>query len=86
MTATDAGRRYAAQVLGLARRLLCDEGDVADVCLEVLRHVVGRLPGCRGQADVGAWLHRATVHAALMRRRRLAPAPVVRRRGPAPAT
>jgi DNA-directed RNA polymerase specialized sigma24 family protein len=77
--------RHGQSVYALERRLLHDEGDVADVSREVLRHLVRQLPGLRGDADLTGWLHRATVQAAL-RHRRQAPVPAVRRERPAPAT
>jgi hypothetical protein len=57
-------RRHAARVHALACRLLGTEAAVEDVTRQVLLQVV-RQPA----AALSAWLHRATVNAALLHRR-----------------
>jgi DNA-directed RNA polymerase specialized sigma24 family protein len=82
-------RQHSPRVYARARRLLRDEREVTEASQEALRQVLGQFPGLRGDAEVTAWLHRATVRAARRHRRRAlpsAPPPVVRRQDPAPAT
>jgi DNA-directed RNA polymerase specialized sigma24 family protein len=82
-------RRHGQSVHVLARRLLHDEGEAAEASQEALRHLLRQLPRLRGDAEVTAWLHRATVQAALRHRRQAplaAPAPAGPRQGLAPAT
>jgi RNA polymerase sigma-70 factor (ECF subfamily) len=66
---------YAAQVRGLARRLLGS----ADEAEAVTQEVFLRLTRCSGRyrdkVGLATWLHRATVNAALLRLRRGAAPP-----------
>ncbi len=73
LTAEEVFRRYAGRIYNLARRLLNNEADVEDVTQEVLLLVVRKLGSYRGEADVATWLHRVTVNAALVHRRKHAP-------------
>src|SRR5262249_17588360 len=47
--------------------------DVEDVTQEVLLQVVRKLDTFRGESDLTTWLHRVTVNAALVHRRKCAP-------------
>jgi DNA-directed RNA polymerase specialized sigma24 family protein len=83
-------RGHAADVLTLALRLLPDAAAVEEAVREVLLRLVGESGVGRGETGLRAWLHRATVHAALRQRRRQlqpsAPAPAGPSQGPALAT
>jgi RNA polymerase sigma-70 factor (ECF subfamily) len=63
-------REHGPWMLGLARRLLEDDGEaedaVQDACLSAFR----ALPAFHGDARLSTWLHRIVVNAALMRLRR----------------
>jgi RNA polymerase sigma-70 factor (ECF subfamily) len=63
---------YAPRVYSLARRMLGNDADAEDVTQDVLLQVVRKLSSFRGEADVGTWLHRITVNAALAHRGRRA--------------
>lgn len=63
---------YAPRVYSLARRMLGNDADAEDVTQDVLLQVVRKLGSFRGEADVGTWLHRITVNAALGHRTRRA--------------
>jgi RNA polymerase sigma-70 factor (ECF subfamily) len=65
-------REYVARIYNLARRLLSNESDVEDVTQEVLLQVVRKLDTFRGEAELTSWLHRVTVNAALLHRRKQA--------------
>jgi RNA polymerase sigma-70 factor (ECF subfamily) len=53
--------------------MLANEADVEDVTQDVLLQVVRKLDTFRGEADLTTWLHRITVNAALVHRRKRAP-------------
>ncbi len=73
LTAEAVFRQYGRRVYSLARRLLANEADVEDVTQEVLLLVVRKLSTFRGDSDFATWLHRVTVNAALVHRRKHAP-------------
>ncbi len=73
LTAEEVFRRYAGRIYNLARRLLSNEADVEDVTQEVLLLVVRKLGTFRGDSEFATWLHRVTVNAALIHRRKHAP-------------
>jgi RNA polymerase sigma-70 factor (ECF subfamily) len=66
---------YAVRVYNLARRMLASDADAEDVTQEVFLQVVRKLGTFRGEAAVTTWLHRVTVNAALLHRRRAARRP-----------
>jgi RNA polymerase sigma-70 factor (ECF subfamily) len=66
-------RAHAPRIYNLARRMLSNEADVEDVTQEVLLQVVRKLDTFRGEAELTTWLHRVTVNACLVHRRRQAP-------------
>jgi DNA-directed RNA polymerase specialized sigma24 family protein len=59
---------YAPQVYNLARRLPGNDSDAEGVTRYLQLLVVGKLDTFRGKAGRGAWPHRITVSAVLMRR------------------
>jgi RNA polymerase sigma-70 factor (ECF subfamily) len=63
---------YAPRVYSTARRMVRNDIDAEDVTQEVLLQVVRKLPTFRGDATFPTWLHRVTVNAALLHRRRQA--------------
>ena len=65
-------REYAPRVYNLARRMLGNDADAEDVTQDVLVQVVRKLDTFRGDSDVFTWLHRITVNAALLHRRKRA--------------
>ena len=71
--AADVFRQHAPRIYNLARRLLANEADVEDVVQDVLLQVVRKLDSFRGQCELTTWLHRVTVNAALLHRRKRAP-------------
>src|SRR5215471_2994334 len=68
LTADRVFREYAPRVYNLARRMLNNDADAEDVTQDVLLQVVRKLDTFRGEADIGTWLHRVTVNAALAHR------------------
>ena len=52
--------------------MLNNDADAEDVTQDVLLQVIVQLDTFRGEADVGTWLHRVTVNAALARPRQAA--------------
>jgi RNA polymerase sigma-70 factor (ECF subfamily) len=56
----------------LARRLMGNEADAEDVVSDVLVQVLRKVGTFRGQSELATWLHRVTVNAALMQRRKQA--------------
>lgn len=58
-------RATYGDVYALARRLLGDPSDAADVTQEVYVRVVRSVLGFRGESSFGTWLHRVTVNACL---------------------
>src|SRR5215813_297431 len=63
---------HMPKVYKLARHMLGNDADAEDVAQDVLLQVVRKLPSFRGEADIGTWLHRITVNAALDHRARRA--------------
>src|SRR5436309_6538881 len=59
---------YAPRVYSLARRMLGNDADAEDVTQDVLLQVVRKLSTFRGESDIGTWLHRITVNAAIAHR------------------
>jgi RNA polymerase sigma-70 factor (ECF subfamily) len=73
LTAEEVFRAHAPRVYRLALRLLGGTADAEDVTQDVLLQVVRKLGTFRGEAELTTWLHRVTVNAALVHRRRRAP-------------
>ena len=71
LTAQHVFREHAGRVYNLARGLLGNDSDAEDVTQEVLLQVVRKLATFRGDAEVTTWLHRITVNAVLLHRRKL---------------
>jgi RNA polymerase sigma-70 factor (ECF subfamily) len=63
---------HAGRVYNLARGMLGQEADAEDVAQEVLLQVVRKLGSFRGEAEFSTWLHRVTVNAVLLHRRKAA--------------
>jgi RNA polymerase sigma-70 factor (ECF subfamily) len=70
LTAQQVFHLYAGRVYHLARRLLGNESDAEDITQDVLLQVVRKLNTFRGEANITTWLHRITVNAVTMHRRR----------------
>jgi RNA polymerase sigma-70 factor (ECF subfamily) len=68
-------RQYASRVYNLALRMLANATDAEDVTQDVFLQVVRKLDSFRGEAELTTWLHRVTVNAVLLHRRRLARRP-----------
>jgi RNA polymerase sigma-70 factor (ECF subfamily) len=66
---------FAPRVYSLARRMVGNDADAEDVTQDVLLQVVRKLTTFRGESELGTWLHRITVNAALALRRRQAHRP-----------
>lgn len=62
-------RRHGGRMLAVARRLLADEGDAQDAVQEAFLSAFKSLATFDGRAQIGTWLHRITVNAALMKLR-----------------
>jgi len=71
LTAQHIFREHAGRVYNLARGLLGHDADAEDATQEVLLQVVRKLATFRGDAEVTTWLHRITVNAVLLHRRKL---------------
>lgn len=65
-------RDYAPRIFNLARRMLGNDADAEDVTQDVLLQVVRKLDTFRGDSQLGTWLHRVTVNAALAHREKRA--------------
>jgi RNA polymerase sigma-70 factor (ECF subfamily) len=65
-------REYAPRIFHLARRMLGNDADAEDVTQDVLLQVVRKLDTFRGESQLGTWLHRVTVNAALAYRQKRA--------------
>jgi len=63
---------YSPRVFSLARRMMGNDADAEDVTQDVLLQVVRKLHTFRGDANLGTWLHRVTVNAALAHRKKRA--------------
>jgi RNA polymerase sigma-70 factor (ECF subfamily) len=62
-------RRYGGRMLATARRLLGNEEDARDAVQEAMLSAFRAVHGFAGGAQIGTWLHRIVVNAALMRMR-----------------
>ena len=60
-------RRYGGRMLAVARRFLRDEEDARDAVQEAFISAVRGLDRFEGEAQLGTWLHRIVVNAALMK-------------------
>ncbi|HEY1343156.1 MAG TPA: sigma-70 family RNA polymerase sigma factor [Bryobacteraceae bacterium] len=69
-TAEEVFYTHAPLVYNVARRVLGNEADAEDVTQEVLLQVVRKLDSFRGEGRLAAWLHRLTINAALLHRRK----------------
>jgi RNA polymerase sigma-70 factor, ECF subfamily len=58
--------RYKVKLLALAKRFVPNEYDAEEVVQDVFLTTWRKLPGFEGRAQIGTWLHRVTVNAALM--------------------
>lgn len=65
-------REYAPRIYNIARRMLGNDADAEDVTQDVLLQVVRKLDTFRGDSQLGTWLHRVTVNAALAHREKRA--------------
>ncbi len=63
-------RHFAPRLLGVARRILGDDADAQDALQDALLSAHRSLGCFRGEAQLGSWLFKITVNAALMRLRR----------------
>ncbi len=63
-------REYAPRIFAIARRMLGNDADAEDVLQEVLLLVIRKLDTFRGESQLGTWLHRVTVNAALAHRQK----------------
>jgi RNA polymerase sigma-70 factor (ECF subfamily) len=68
-------RRYVPRLYSLARRLTGNEADAEDVVGDVLVAVLRKLDTFRGESELSTWLHRVTVNAVLLLRRKWARRP-----------
>ncbi len=69
-TAEEVFYAHAPLVYKVAHRVLGNEADAEDVTQEVLLRVLHKLDSFRGEARLTSWLHRITVNAALVHRRK----------------
>jgi RNA polymerase sigma-70 factor, ECF subfamily len=65
-------REYGPRVYNLARRMLGNDADAEDATQDVLVQVLRKGNTFRGEASFPTWLHKVTVNAALVHRRRRA--------------
>ena len=65
-------REHAPRIFHLAKRMLGNDADAEDVTQDVLVQVIRKLDTFRGDAQLGTWLHRVTVNAALAFRQKRA--------------
>lgn len=72
LTPEQVFRNYAPRIYALARRMLGNDADAEDVTQDVLLQVVRKLDTFRGESQLGTWLHRVTVNAALAHRQKRA--------------
>jgi len=63
---------FAPRVFNVARRMVGSDLDAEDITQDVLLQIVRKLPTFRGESAFPTWLHRVTVNAALLHRRRQA--------------
>jgi RNA polymerase sigma-70 factor, ECF subfamily len=71
-TAEEVFRAYGPRVYSVALGMLANVADAEDVVQEVLLQVVRKLNTFRGEASLSTWLHRITVNAVLLHRRKQA--------------
>jgi len=69
-TAEEVFYAHAPLVYSVAHRVLGNEADAEDVTQEVLLRVLHKLDSFRGEGRLASWLHRVTVNAALLHRRK----------------
>jgi RNA polymerase sigma-70 factor (ECF subfamily) len=69
-TAEEVFYAHAPLVYNIAHRVLGNEADAEDVTQEVLLRVLHKLDSFRGEGRLASWLHRVTVNAALLHRRK----------------
>lgn len=69
-TAEEVFYAHAPFVYNVAYRVLGNEADAEDVTQEVLLRVLHKLDSFRGEGRLASWLHRVTVNAALLHRRK----------------
>jgi RNA polymerase sigma-70 factor (ECF subfamily) len=62
-------RRYGARMIATARRLLGNEDDARDAVQEAMLSAFKAVGRFEGGSQIGTWLHRIVVNAALMRLR-----------------
>lgn len=72
LTPEQVFREYAPRIYNIARRMLGNDADAEDVTQEVLLQVIRKLDTFRGDSQIGTWLHRVTVNAALAHRQKRA--------------
>lgn len=58
--------RHEPKLLQLAKRFVPNDHDAQEVLQDVFLTTWRKLPGFEGRAQIGTWLHRVTVNAALM--------------------
>ena len=58
--------RHESKLFALAKRFVPNDHDAQEVLQDVFLTTWRKLPGFEGRAQVGTWLHRVTVNAALM--------------------
>ncbi len=61
---------HVPRIYLLAKRILGHDADAEDVTQDVLLQVVRKLDSFRGESDIKTWLHRITVNASLVFRRK----------------
>jgi RNA polymerase sigma-70 factor (ECF subfamily) len=61
---------YAPRVYNIARRMLSNDLDAEDITQDVFLQVVRKLDTFRGEAHLTTWLHRVTINAVLLHRRK----------------
>jgi RNA polymerase sigma-70 factor (ECF subfamily) len=62
-------RRFSGRMLTVARRLVTNEADAQECLQEAFLSAFKALPGFDGRSQLGTWLHRIVVNAALMKLR-----------------
>ncbi len=62
-------RAYAGRLIAVAGRITPTEADAEDVVQEVFLSVFQSIESFDGRSELGTWMHRLTVNAALMRLR-----------------
>lgn len=62
-------RQFGGRMLAVARRLLNSESDAQDAVQDAFSSVFRAIGGFSGDSQLGTWLHRIVVNAALMRLR-----------------